>query len=266
MLSDILSRDRAAKNCHTRNQPGSWFSIDLGLRVVPKAYTLRHARGYNSSALRSWVFEASVDGETWTVLREHANDEGLREPGSTHTWPLPVSADMPEEGWRHVRVRMTGPNSSGDCHYLSLSGLELYGTVLKGLGATYTRDLRLSEEKFRRQQQKAKAAAQRIAPGARVVRGPDWKWDTQDGVPPRPGTVMGAIRNGWVDVKWDAGGSNSYRVGDSGKYDLMPLPPAVSPGDMCCVWVCARSNGAARKGKEGGLWGCIAMAPLEVVC
>lgn len=29
---------------------------------------------------------------------------------------------------------------------------------------------------------------------------------------------------GWIDVTWDAGGSNSYRMGAEGKYDLMLAP------------------------------------------
>lgn len=47
---------------------------------------------------------------------------------STATWPL----DPPREekqGWRHVRIKQTGKNASGQTHYLSLSGFELYGTV-----------------------------------------------------------------------------------------------------------------------------------------
>lgn len=32
--------------------------------------------------------------------------------------------------------------------------------------------------------------------GARVVRGVDWKWRDQDGIPPVPGTVIGELRNG----------------------------------------------------------------------
>lgn len=37
----------------------------------------------------------------------------------------------PEEaqGWRHIRIQQTGKNASGQTHYLSLSGLEIYGTV-----------------------------------------------------------------------------------------------------------------------------------------
>lgn len=29
---------------------------------------------------------------------------------------------------------------------------------------------------------------------------------------------------GWVDVTWDAGGSNSYRMGAEGKFDLALAP------------------------------------------
>ena len=29
---------------------------------------------------------------------------------------------------------------------------------------------------------------------------------------------------GWIDVTWDAGGSNSYRMGAEGKFDLMLAP------------------------------------------
>lgn len=34
------------------------------------------------------------------------------------------------------------------------------------------------------------------------------------------GTVTGELHNGWIDVTWDHGGSNSYRMGAEGKFDL----------------------------------------------
>ena len=56
--------------------------------------------------------------------------------------------------------------------------------------------------------------------GVRVRRGPDWKWDDQDGG--GLGTTMeGAGTDGWVAVKWDAGGENNYRVGAQGEFDLV---------------------------------------------
>ncbi len=32
--------------------------------------------------------------------------------------------------------------------------------------------------------------------------------------------LRGELHNGWIDVTWDHGGSNSYRMGAEGKYDL----------------------------------------------
>merc|ERR1719410_2340444 len=52
-LEDILSRDANALNCHTNDDRRAWFAIDLGLWLQPTAYTLRHARGYGRSAVRS---------------------------------------------------------------------------------------------------------------------------------------------------------------------------------------------------------------------
>ena len=78
----------------------------------------------------------------------------------------------------------------------------------------------------------------KLTVGTRVVRGVDWKWRDQDGRPPGAGTVIGEVRNGnhshiqrspdhqtvncvgWIEVQWDHGGANSYRMGAEGKYDL----------------------------------------------
>lgn len=58
-LEDILSREPSALNCHTNDDKRAWFSIDLGLWVLPTCYTLRHARGYGRSALRNWLLQVS---------------------------------------------------------------------------------------------------------------------------------------------------------------------------------------------------------------
>lgn len=47
---------------------------------------------------------------------------------STASWPIEPPED--EEGWRHFRLQQAGKNASGQTHYLSLSGLEIYGTVV----------------------------------------------------------------------------------------------------------------------------------------
>ena len=58
--------------------------------------------------------------------------------------------------------------------------------------------------------------------GDRVQRGPDWKWDDQDGGEGEQGTITNAPdENTWARVEWDAGGSNSYRWGQEDSWDLI---------------------------------------------
>ncbi|XP_076672486.1 ubiquitin fusion-degradation 4-like isoform X5 [Andrena cerasifolii] len=218
-LEDVLSRDPSALNCHTNDDKRAWFSIDLGVWIIPSAYTLRHARGYGMSALRNWMFQASKDGVTWTMLYAHVDDSSLNDPGNTATWTLEPPIDE-TQGWRHLRLQQIGTNASGHTHYLSVSGFEVYGEVT-GVCEDLGRAAREAEAGVRKQRRLIKSQMLRhLVVGARVARGLDWKWRDQDGVPPNEGTVTGELHNGWIDVTWDHGGSNSYRMGAEGKYDL----------------------------------------------
>jgi hypothetical protein len=84
--------------------------------------------------------QVSKDGLSWTTLYTHVDDGSLNEPGSTSSWPLePPTEEV--QGWRHVRLQQTGKNASGQTHYLSLSGFEIYGTVTgvcEDLGKAYS--------------------------------------------------------------------------------------------------------------------------------
>ena len=65
--------------------------------------------------------------------------------------------------------------------------------------------------------------------GVRVRRGPDWEWDDQDGGGLGT-TIRGCDEDGWVSVKWDAGGEYKYRVGVGGHFDLIIVnTPCSSP-------------------------------------
>ncbi|ALC39182.1 CG5604 [Drosophila busckii] len=215
-LEDILSRDSVSLNCHTKDNKKAWFVIDLGVYIIPSAYTLRHARGYGRSALRNWLLQASKDGVSWITLITHVDDKSLVEPGSTATWPIVCAAEE-TKGYRHIRIQQNGRNASGQTHYLSLSGFEIYGRVL-GVCDDIGKTLKEAEAKTRRERRQIRAQLKHITSGARVVRGVDWRWDDQDGV--GEGTITGEIHNGWIDVKWDHGVRNSYRMGAEGKYDL----------------------------------------------
>ncbi|CAB3409028.1 unnamed protein product [Caenorhabditis bovis] len=124
---DILSRDDQPINCHTSDDKNSHFTIDLGVHVIPTAYSLRHARGYGRSALRSWMIQGSKDKTVWELIHAHKDDQSLGEPGSTATWHF---ADENRPAYRYIRLSQNGKNASGHTYYISLSGFEIYGEIV----------------------------------------------------------------------------------------------------------------------------------------
>lgn len=53
----------------------------------------------------------------------------------------------------------------------------------------------------------------RVNPGRKVVRGPDWSWQDQDGGAGEVGVLLGTDRDGWVKVLWRQNShTNVYRV------------------------------------------------------
>ncbi|CAH8834422.1 unnamed protein product [Trichobilharzia szidati] len=136
----------------TENETHAWIAIDLGLQLVPTAYTLAYLRRADASehslALRNWKLEASNDAISWTVLREHNNDLSIHSvSGSRATWSIPncdtnhdtapetlsstsnTSASVNKvKGWRFFKIQVTGPNANGG-KQLALGGLEFYGNV-----------------------------------------------------------------------------------------------------------------------------------------
>ncbi|KAH9632321.1 hypothetical protein HF086_010246 [Spodoptera exigua] len=227
---DVLSRSPEPLNVHTNDDRRAFIAVDLGLQVIPTAYTMRHARGYGRSALRNWLFQMSADGVTWTTLLAHNDEQTLQEPGSTATWR--IRADAP---YRFLRIQQNGKNASGQSHYLSLSGLEIYGKVLSVNevgprqmgGASSAVGAAVGGARARRWSRGARG----VCAGARVLRGPDWKWRDQDGPHPALGTVTSDLHNGWVDVRWDHGGRNSYRMGAEGKFDLKVVSGGATGGE-----------------------------------
>lgn len=72
--------------------------------------------------------------------------------------------------------------------------------------------------------------------GCRVVRGPDWKWDNQDGGEGGVGTIVStdtfsdgkALEKQNVLALWDNGECFNYRLGLDGNYDLRIVDSAPS--------------------------------------
>ncbi|KAI8750496.1 E3 ubiquitin-protein ligase MIB2, partial [Biomphalaria glabrata] len=72
-----------------------------------------------------------------------------------------------------------------------------------------------------------------MKPGIRVVRGPDWTYEDQDGGEGHVGTVVqvpgkddSSTPDKHVTVLWDNGNRHLYRVGAENAYDLYVLDNA----------------------------------------
>jgi hypothetical protein len=81
--------------------------------------------------LKSWNFEGSNDGSSYTVLRAHRNDNSLPDGRfNVAAWKV----EGVKQAYRYFRIRMTGKNScSGQevCdHRLMCAGIALYGMLL----------------------------------------------------------------------------------------------------------------------------------------
>ncbi|CAL8107730.1 unnamed protein product [Calicophoron daubneyi] len=142
----------------------AWFAVDLGLQLIPSAYSLAYLRQAESSnsplAPRNWTLEGSNDGTTWTLLSSHTDDNSLQSlSGSRATWVLEslprqtktnltpdtsntsrrkhsgsdsyrdtIVTESSSRGWRFFKIQLTGPNAN-DGKELAIGGLEFYGTV-----------------------------------------------------------------------------------------------------------------------------------------
>ena len=129
--TDLLERcHKQGKISGTKNVKESWSCVALSEKysLYLTHYTLRHGLGNGGSFLRNWQLEGSFDGSTWEVLKKHHNDSKLCEPSSyTATWPIEGEVGA----YRFFRVFQKGKNSSNE-YGIYLSGIELYGVLMKG--------------------------------------------------------------------------------------------------------------------------------------
>ena len=84
-----------------------------------------------------------------------------------------------------------------------------------------------------------------VAVGFRVVRGPAWSWEDQDGGEGYVGTVVEVEEGGRsVVVQWDCGNRCRYRCGEEGKYDLRVFDSA--PAGECLFIMMGLFTGSLR--------------------
>ncbi|XP_059634394.1 BTB/POZ domain-containing protein At2g30600 [Cornus florida] len=104
----------------------TWWMIDIGQdhQLMCNYYTLRQdgSRAY----MRYWNFQGSLDGETWTNLRVHENDQTMCKPGQFASWPIVGPSALLR--FRFFRVMLTAPTTDDSNPWnVCICFLELYG-------------------------------------------------------------------------------------------------------------------------------------------
>ena len=138
VVDAALSRDVGVMSC-SADRGGQWLEIDLGEHrlVHPRHYAVRHGWGDGFCRLRNWVLEGAGHGahSGWHTLSRHTHDESIPHHGfGVASFTLlqrnanTVAEERAKPWVRRLRVRMTGPNSSGR-HDLCLGGLEVWGEM-----------------------------------------------------------------------------------------------------------------------------------------
>jgi hypothetical protein len=162
----------------------------------------------------------------WHKLIEHIDDDSLDQPGSSASWDIPATvvssdAELPKDfqGWRYIRIFQKGPNAASK-HFISLSGLEVYGVVLSVISEELGCASDLHEYVNNVHNAGIRKVLAKMVKGSHVVRGPDWQYGDEDGDPPGVGILKADLANGWVHVEWESGSSHCYRMGAQGACDL----------------------------------------------
>jgi hypothetical protein len=90
---------------HSLNNPNQWLCYDFKDRKVRPTHYSIHAQSSNHY-LRSWIFEGSIDGSTWTELDCHSNDQTTN---SNH--PIGAFSISSDCKYQCLRLGQTGVNA-----------------------------------------------------------------------------------------------------------------------------------------------------------
>jgi hypothetical protein len=108
----------------TANEPNSWISFDFkGRRVSLSHYTLKSHTGWRDFFVE-WVIEGSHDSQSWMEL-DRRSTRDLASRSIVKTYPCSNTAST---GFRHLRMRQTGPTSD-NLHFLLLANIEFFGEL-----------------------------------------------------------------------------------------------------------------------------------------
>jgi hypothetical protein len=122
-LPKLAADLQSMSHFHSQKAADQWICYDFkDWRVRPTNYSIRA----NSSNyfLRSWIFEGSMDGLSWSLLDDQKDNSTAN---STH--PIATFSISQSSAFRFLRLRQTGKNANGN-DYLVLVAFEIFGDLI----------------------------------------------------------------------------------------------------------------------------------------
>ncbi|KAL3858179.1 hypothetical protein ACJMK2_012784 [Sinanodonta woodiana] len=174
-------------------------------------------RNYRQNLARAHVYKISDSDIDMTIVLKSGSARSF-----LHCVELCVSNTFCQSVYYRKETRACQINSGRLANYIMAPTYVSTGNTLylDFIGYIVTTTTTTTSTTTKTPGQTTTANPATISVGDRVIRGPTWAWNTQDGYPGCPGTVTRLDSGYWWGVTWDSGGSNTYRMG-GGFQDLI---------------------------------------------
>lgn len=139
-----ITSNSISGNCHPKNlvdyqnNESNWYRSEekttdayvcfdfKNLRVQPTSYSIKSfSCSQNDWHLKSWVIEASNDGEQWTKIDEHRNDQTLNGNRIIGTFNI----QQKQQFYHFIRLRQTDKNWTNSNYVMKFYLIEFYGKL-----------------------------------------------------------------------------------------------------------------------------------------
>lgn len=122
---NVLVFDDHDKYFFSDDEPSPWICFEfINHKIIPTNYTIQKTEDYYYP--RNWIIEGSDDNANWVTLDEQ-QDSSFLDDDPYYTYTIDVQN---ETGFRFVRMRTTGANSSTISDSLIIDSFEFYGYIV----------------------------------------------------------------------------------------------------------------------------------------
>lgn len=124
----VLYNNSSRDSFYSINMPDQWICFELkNHQLIPSCYEILSSPfpkgNYHP---KSWVIEASNDGNNWTIIDEQNNCSCLNDKSVIHCFPIKTKDN---KSFRYFRFHSTGENWRND-NIIMFHSIEFYGSLI----------------------------------------------------------------------------------------------------------------------------------------